>query len=111
MSRRTFRLKAISLAVAYAVALQGLFAAFVPIAMALPAGMLCSGDLADAPAAPHEPSCTSACAMLGGVGAPPPLGVFMSAPLARTTDALCLFGAPLNIAPKGPQAARAPPSA
>jgi hypothetical protein len=110
MSHGTFRLKAISLAVAYAVALQGLFAAFVPIAMAEPQGVLCSGDLADGPIAPHEPSCMSACAM-GGVSAPLPSGVVVSAPLEYRAHVLTLFDAPLNVAPKGPQAARAPPPA
>jgi hypothetical protein len=109
MNRGTLRLKAISLAVAYAVALEGLFAAFVPIAMAEPFGALCSGERLGGPATSHEPSCSSACAMLGGAGAPLPPGFVISAPLARTAHALRLFDAALNIAPKGPQAARAPP--
>lgn len=111
MTRGTFRLKAISLAVAYAVALQGLFMAFVPIAMAEPLGILCSGERLGDPATSHEPSCSSTCAMLGGVGGPVPPGVVMFAPLACTTHALKLFEAPLSAAPEGLQAARAPPPA
>jgi hypothetical protein len=111
MNRGTLRLQAISLAVAYAVALQGLFAAFVPVAMAEPLGVLCSGDLADSPAAPHEPSCTSACVLGGGGGASLPRGIIISTPLPCPAHALKLSEAPPIAAPKGPQAARAPPFA
>ncbi len=52
MIRGPFRLRAIALIAAYAVALQGLLAAFVPVASALPSAVLCSGQMLDGPAEP-----------------------------------------------------------
>ena len=77
MIGRPLRLRVIALAAAYAVALQGLLAAFVPVVMATPAGILCSGEATTDPGVPadHGPSCASACAMLGGPAGPLPPGV------------------------------------
>ncbi len=53
---RLLRLRIIALAAAYAVALQGLLSAFTPVAVALPVGVLCSGQILDETTvpAPHE---------------------------------------------------------
>lgn len=109
---RPLRLRIIALIAAYAVALQGLLSAFAPIAVALPAGVLCSGQTLDEPAAPatHEMSCTSACAMLGAAAAPPQPDVVISRQVVDV--ALGSVPAPARLAaePRGLQAARAPPS-
>ena len=108
---RPFRLRAIALIAAYAVALQGLLSAFAPMAVALPAGVLCSGQALDEPAAPgsHEPACASACAMLGGAAAPPPPDAVIGRQIAGAAPELFPPPAPLAAAPRGLQAARAPP--
>jgi hypothetical protein len=111
MNRGTFRLKAIALIAAYAVAMQGLLSAFVPIAVALPAGILCSDQTMDGPAAPagHGPSCTSACAMLGAAAAPPPPDVAIGGAFVRSAHQAIPTPAPSVAAPRGLQTARAPP--
>lgn len=114
MVRDGFRIKTIALVAAYAVALQGLFGAFLPIAEASPFAVLCSSREAGTPAMPagHEPSCVSACAMLGGVeAAPRPAGDAVAAPLAIAAFAPIPLRGPPHAAPRGPQAARAPPLA
>lgn len=112
MTRGTLRIRAIALAAAYAVALQGLLAAFVPVAIALPSGVLCSGQIVDDPASPagHEPSCASACAMLSTAAAPPPpdaVAAFHAVARAHDTPP---FEVPFAAIPRGPQTARAPPA-
>jgi hypothetical protein len=111
MIRGPFRLRAIALIAAYAVALQGLLAAFVPVAVALPSAVLCSGQMMDGPAEPagHEPSCASACAMLGGMSGPLPPDVAIAAPLASPGHELSWSTAGFIAAQRGPQIARAPP--
>jgi hypothetical protein len=114
MIRGPFRLRAIALIAAYAVAMQGLLAAVVPPAAPLLPGVLCSGQTAvDHPAPPsgHEPSCTSACAMMGGIDGPPPARVAVAAKVGRPLDAAGLIAAPSFASPRGPQTARAPPLA
>lgn len=108
---RPFRLRAIALLAAYAVALQGLFAAFAPVAVALPSGVLCSGATVDVPAVPpdHEPGCSSACVMLGAATAPRPPDVAIGQPVAGPVESIP-FAAPLAAAPRGLPTARAPPS-
>ncbi len=111
MTRGIFRIRAIALAAAYALALQGLLAAFVPVALALP-GELCSGQSIDGPAAPssHESSCASACVLLGGASAPPPPDIVAAVRVAVRAANTIFFGAVLlTAAPRGPQTARAPP--
>jgi hypothetical protein len=111
MIRGPFRLRAIALIAAYAVALQGLLAAYVPVAAALPSAVLCSGQMMDGPAEPagHEPSCASACAMLGGITGPLPPDVVVAAALASPGHELSLSAAALVAVQRGPQTARAPP--
>ena len=111
MIRGPFRLRAIALIAAYAVALQGLLVAFGPVAAALPSGVLCSGQMMDGPAEPagHEPSCASACTMLGGMTAPLPPDLAVAAPLAMPGHDLSLSAAPPIAPQRGPQTARAPP--
>ena len=112
MNRGTLRIRAIALAAAYAVALQGLLAAFVPVAVALPAGVLCSGEVAGDPASPvgHEPTCATACVMLSAAAAPPPpdavVAIHTVAPALETFP----FEAPRAAGPRGQQTARAPPA-
>jgi hypothetical protein len=112
MIRGKFRLRAIALVAAYALALQGLLSAFVPVAAALPRGALCSGQTADGPAdAPrHEPSCTLACTMLGGVVGLLPPDVTVAAQRLPTAREAVPTVALLAAAPRGLQPARAPPS-
>ena len=106
------RLRIIALTAAYAVALQGLLSAFAPMAVALPAGVLCSGQTLDDPAAPanHEMSCTSACAVLGAAAAPPPPNVVISRQVVDVTLGSVAAPARLAAEPRGLQTARAPPS-
>jgi hypothetical protein len=109
--RRPLRRKAIALIAAYALALQGLWSAFVPVAVALPAAVLCSGQMADDPGAPagHELACTSACVMLGASAAPPPATV-IARTFERRRHELMPIAPPRAAAPRGLQTARAPPS-
>jgi hypothetical protein len=109
---RPFRLRIIALIAAYAVALQGLLSAFTPMAVALPVGVLCSGQTLDEPSAPvnHEPACASACVMLGSIVAPPPPNVVIDRQIATATLELFPSSAPCAAAPRGLQTARAPPS-
>jgi hypothetical protein len=109
---RPLRLRIISLAAAYAVALQGLLSAFTPVALALPVGVLCSGQFLDEPTVPasHEPSCTSACVMFGATTVPAPPDVVAGRQRPSATLELFLPLAPLTAAPRGLQTARAPPS-
>jgi hypothetical protein len=111
MIRGPFRLRAIALITAYAVALQGLLAAFVPVAAALPSGMLCSGQVMDGPAEPagHEPSCASSCAMLGGIAGPLPPDLVVAVQLASPAHDLSWSAAPPVAPQRGRQTARAPP--
>ena len=110
--RRPLRLRAITLIAAYAVALQGLLSASVPIAVALPVGVLCSGQTLDEPSTPvnHEPACASACVMLGASVAPPPPDVVIDRQVVNVTLGLFPALVPLTAAPRGLQTARAPPS-
>ncbi len=111
MTRGTFRIRAIALVAAYALALQGLLLAFVPVVMAFP-GELCSGETIDSPAAPagHNGSCASACVMLGAAAAPPPPDTVVPVRIAVQISNFVPNPAPLKAAPHGPQTARAPPT-
>jgi hypothetical protein len=110
--RRPLRRKAIALIAAYALALQGLWSAFVPVAVALPAAVLCSGQMADDPGAPagHEPACSSACVMLGAAAAPAPPDTIIARTFEQSGHELVPVAPPRAAAPRGLQTARAPPS-
>jgi hypothetical protein len=75
-----FPRRTIALIAAYAVALQALFLAFVPLTPAVPGGFLaalCAHEGVDSPGpAKHDLPCAAMCAALGhGVTGPLPLGV------------------------------------
>src|SRR5258708_30992431 len=77
------RRRTVALVAAYAVALQALLAAFVPVVLAAPAdafAVLCTHD-ADGPGQPaqHDPPCASMCAAMGqGIAGPLPTGMAIS---------------------------------
>jgi hypothetical protein len=103
----------ISLAAAYAVALQALLSAFaIPAGAAFHPGVLCSGESIERPDAPvrHEPSCTTACAMLNAAAAPPPPGIVVTVPFLRVISQSIPVTSPAVAPQRGPNAARAPPS-
>ena len=110
MSGRPLRVRAIALVAAYAVALQGLLSAFIPVAVALPAGVLCSGKTIGEPAAPtnHETDCSLACATLAA-SVPPPPDTVVARHVLRSVDDVVVSPAPSVAAPRGLQTARAPP--
>lgn len=106
------RTATIALVAAYAVALQGLLAAFViPAGAGFHPAVLCSGERIDRPDAPasHEPSCATACAMLGAVAAPPPPDVALAALLVRAPEPVPAVR-PAVPPQRSPHSARAPPS-
>ena len=110
MIHGTFRRKAIALLAAYGLALQGLLTAFVPIAAAFPAGVICSDQSPDSHPAGDGPSCASACAMLGGIAGPLPPDVVIAVQLVQAAPQTVPSAAPVVAAPRGPPTARAPPS-
>ena len=77
------RRRAVALVAAYAVALQTLLAAFVPVVLAAPAdafAVLCAHD-ADGPGQPaqHDPPCAAMCAAMGqGIAGSLPTGMAIS---------------------------------
>ena len=83
MDLSSVRRRTIALVAAYAVALQMLLAAFVPVALAVPAdsfAVLCSHD-ADGPGQPaqHDLPCAAMCAAMGqGIAGPLPTGMAIS---------------------------------
>jgi hypothetical protein len=97
MDSGRFRRRTIALVAAYAMALQSLFAAFVPAALALPAGPfteLCSHD-ADSPGKPvrHDVPCAALCAAMGhGVAGPVPPDVVVAIAVLHVIAAV----APVN---------------
>ena len=114
-----FRRRTIALAAAYAVALQALFLAFVPLAPALSAdsfAVLCSHDSADgtghSPA--HDLPCATMCAAMGhGVTGPLPPDTFSLAArfsIAQTAVAHAQWASP-RVARTEPHAPRGPPLA
>lgn len=116
MVRGTFRHRTIALIAAYALALQGLFAAFGPLAVASETGILCSGLQAEGSAgsgpygsAGHDKICLLACAMLGAADAPQPPEVCRPALSMQSVRPARAVAAAFVPAPRGPHAARAPP--
>ena len=107
--------RTIALVAAYAVALQTLLAAFVPVGLAAPAdsfAALCSHD-ADGPLQPaqHDPPCAAICAAMGqGIAGPLPTGMVVSvaaqSPIAAFIPASDwvppLIAATDSHAPRGP---------
>jgi hypothetical protein len=97
MDSGRFRRRTIALVAAYAMALQSLFAAFVPAALALPASpftVLCSHD-ADGPGQParHDLPCAALCAAMGhGVAGPVPPDVVVAIAIPHALVAI----APVN---------------
>jgi hypothetical protein len=110
--RRLLRRKALALIAAYALALQGLWSAYVPVAVALPAAALCSGQMVDEPGAPvgHEPPCSSACVMLGAAATPALPDTIIARTFERRGHEMMPVAPPRGAAPRGLQTARAPPS-
>ena len=112
------RRRTVALVAAYAVALQTLLAAFVPVGLAAPAdsfAALCSHD-ADGPLQPaqHDPPCAAICAAMGqGIAGPLPtgmvVGVAVQSPIAALIPASDWV--PPSIAATDSHAPRGPPLA
>ena len=109
------RRPAVALIAAYAVALQMLLAAFVPVSLAVPAGAfagLCSHDAdGSGPPAQHHQPCVAMCAAIGqGVAGPLPVAMAISLTGPHTIAALTpasdwvppQIAATDNHAPRGP---------
>ena len=112
------RRRAVALVAAYAVALQTLLAAFVPIGLAAPAdvfAVLCAHD-ADGPGQPaqHDPPCAAMCAAMGqGIAGALPTGMAVSVAVSSSIAALnpgSDWGPP-SIAATSSHAPRGPPLA
>jgi hypothetical protein len=118
MDSGCFRRGAIALIAAYAMALQSLFTAFVPAALAVPAGpfaVLCSHD-ADGPGQParHDLPCAALCAAIGhGIAglSPPDVVVAIAAPHAIAAVVPVNEWVPPRIALTDVHAPRGPPLA
>ncbi len=117
MTRGTLRIRLIALVAAYALALQGVFAAWAPVALAVSGFPLCSGEIADAQQSPGGPpghedgSCLSFCLSIGAAAVPAPAGAAVVEP-----HAVAMSRVPPPVAqvwpgtPGGPLTARAPPA-
>jgi hypothetical protein len=93
MDLRPVRRQAIALVAAYAVALQMLFAAFVPLSLATMAdgfAVLCSHDTdGSGPPAQHDLPCAAMCAAMGqGFAAPLPAAMAVSVEARQPLAAL-----------------------
>jgi hypothetical protein len=118
MDSGRFRRRTIALVAAYAMALQSLFAAFVPAALGLSAGpyaMLCSLD-ADGPGQPaqHDLPCAALCAAMGhGVSGPVPPDVVVTIAVPHAIAAVAPVNewVPPQIALADTYAPRGPPLA
>lgn len=92
MNLSPVRRRTVALVAAYAVALQTLLAAFVPVALAIPAdafAVLCSHD-ANGPDQPakHDPPCAAMCAAMGhGIAGPLPTAMAVSAAMPQSIAA------------------------
>jgi len=112
------RRRTVALVAAYAVALQTLLAAFVPVGLAAPAdsfAALCSHD-ADGPLQPaqHDPPCAAICAAMGqGIAGPLPTGMAISVVVQSPIAALIPASdwVPPSIAATDSHAPRGPPLA
>src|SRR3972149_8721226 len=109
--------QAVALTAAYAVALQILLSAFLPVApavMALPIAELCTPYSTGGASHPvrHDLPCAGICAALAhGVSGPLPPGVVVAVVKPHAVAAMAPVNdwVPPGIAIKGPQAPRAPP--
>ncbi len=114
-----FRCRAVALIVAYAVAMQALLSAFVPVfsaTSAAPFAVLCSRDSADGSGQPlqHDLPCAAMCAALAqGVAGPLPPDIVGAVvkPHSVLAPAPESEWVPPRVAFRGPQAPRAPPLA
>src|SRR6266571_33375 len=87
------RRRTVALVAAYAVALQMLFAAFVPVFLATPVdgfAVLCSHDAdGSGPPAQHDPPCAAMCAAMGqGIAGALPIGMAISVAVPQSIAAL-----------------------
>ena len=113
------RYQAVALTAAYAVALQTLLSAFLPIApavMAFPLAELCTQDSTGGTGPPvrHDLPCAAICAALAhGISGPLPPGVVVAnvLPHALAATAPVDYWVPPGIAIKRPQGPRGPPFA
>jgi hypothetical protein len=108
MSRGTFHRRVIALVAAYGLALQGLLAAFAPLA-APPAGVVCSDQNPVSHPGGHEPFCGLACTMSGGFTGSSPPNVAAAVQIVQVARHALPVAAPMSAAPRGLSAARAPP--
>ena len=121
MDSGRFRCRAVALIAAYAVAMQALLSAFLPVfsaTSAAPFAVLCSHDGAGADGSgqplQHDLPCTAMCAALAhGVAGPlpPDIVVAVTRPQAVLAHAPVSDWVPPRTAIRGPQAPRAPPLA
>jgi hypothetical protein len=118
MGRGRLHRPAVALVAAYALALQALLSAFVPVAPALSAAVaaLCApdGDVGSGHPLQHDPPCAAICAALGhGIAEalPPAIVVAVATPLAVAALTPGNEWVPPRIAIRGPKSARAPPLA
>ena len=119
MDSGRFRRRTIALVAAYAVALQMLLSAFIPVAPAGLAGQLaglCAHDAGDGTGQPaqHELPCAALCAAMGhGISGPVPPGVVvaMAVPHAVTAMVPVSEWVPPRIPPTHTHAPRGPPLA
>src|SRR5882757_7851690 len=112
------RRRAVALVAAYAVALQMLFAAFVPLSLATTAdgfAVLCSHDAnGSGPPAQHDLPCAAMCAAMGqGFAAPLPAAMAVSVEAPQPIAALVPASdwVPPRIAVSDSHAPRGPPLA
>jgi hypothetical protein len=115
MTRGTLRIRLIALVAAYALALQGLFAAWAPMALAGTGFPLCSGQIADVPQTPGEPAghggaCISFCLAIGVAAAPIPTGLSAERYAVIVSPTLPPVVQAVPGTPSGPLRARAPPA-
>ena len=118
MDLNPVRRRAVALVAAYAVALQTLLAAFVPMSFAVPAdafAALCSHDAND-PGQPaqHNPPCAAMCAAMGqGIAGPLPTAIALSVAVPSSMAALIPASGwvPPQIAVTNSHAPRGPPLA
>jgi len=119
MDSGRLRRRTIALVAAYALALQGLFAAFVPVAADAVSGtfaVLCSHDTGDGSGQPaqHDLPCAAVCAAMGqGIAGavPPDVAVAMAMPHAVSAIAPVDEWVPPQIALTDIHAPRGPPLA
>jgi hypothetical protein len=112
-----FRRRTIALVAAYAVALQALLTAFVPVApavLAVPFAGLCAHDQGDGTGQPaqHDLPCAALCAAMGhGISGPVPPGVVAAivVPYGVTARGPVSEWVPPQIPPTDTHAPRGPP--